>query len=156
YSFSKCLSLPGERIGYIVLNPISSDVNDVYAAMCGAGSMLGYICAPTLFQHMIPYCLGYTSDLSVYKKNRDTLYNALKEMGYEVIYPRGAFYLFMRALEKDAIKFSEIAKEYELLLVPSDPFDYQGYVRIAYCVSYQTIINSLPAFKKLYKRYKNK
>ena len=154
YSFSKSLSLPGERIGYILVNPKCKDVEDVYAVICGAGSMLGYICAPSLFQQLIPYCLGHTSDLNEYKKNKDTLYKALKDIGYEVIYPRGAFYLFMKALEKDAEKFSEVAKKFELLLVPSDPFSFKGYVRIAYCVSYKTIVNSLPAFKKLYSYYK--
>lgn len=154
YSFSKCLSLPGERIGYIVVNPKCENVSDVYAVVCGAASMLGYICAPALFQHLLPHILGHTSDLSEYKKNQELLYNSLKEIGYEVIKPTGAFYLFVKALEEDAEKFSEVAKKFELLLVPSDPFDYKGYVRIAYCVSYQQIVNSLPAFKKLYNYYK--
>ena len=156
YSFSKSLSLPGERIGYVLVNPNCEDVNDVYAVICGAASMLGYICAPALFQHMVPSVLGYTSNLEEYKKNKDTLYNTLKEIGFDVIYPTGAFYLFMKALEPDAEKFSEVAKQYELLLVPSDPFDYKGYVRIAYCVSYKQIVNSIPAFKKLYNYYKNR
>ena len=155
YSFSKCLSLPGERIGYFLVNPKCQDVNDVYAVLCGAASMLGYICAPALFQHLLPHVLGYTSNLEEYKTNRDTLYNALKEIGFDVIYPTGAFYLFMKSLEDDAEKFSEVAKKYELLIVPSDPFDYKGYVRIAYCVSYKQIVNSIPAFKKLYNYYKN-
>ena len=154
YSFSKCLSVPGERIGYILVNPKCEDVEDVYAVICGAASMLGYICAPAMFQHMIPHVLGYTSDLNEYKKNKDALYNALKEIGYDVIYPTGAFYLFMKALEEDAEAFSEVAKKFELLLVPSDPFSYKGYVRIAYCVSYKQIVNSLPAFKSLYDYYK--
>ena len=154
YSFSKSLSLPGERIGYILVNPKCEDVEDVYAVICGAASMLGYICAPALFQHMVPYVLGHTSNLEEYKKNKDTLYNALKEIGYDVIYPTGAFYLFMKALEEDAEAFSEVAKKFELLLVPSNPFSYKGYIRIAYCVSYKQIVNSLPAFKKLYNYYK--
>ena len=154
YSFSKSLSLPGERIGYILVNPKCEDVEDVYAVICGAASMLGYICAPALFQHMVPYVLGHTSNLEEYKKNKDTLYNALKEIGYDVIYPTGTFYLFMKALEEDAEAFSEVAKKFELLLVPSDPFSYKGYIRIAYCVSYKQIVNSLPAFKKLYDYYK--
>ena len=156
YSFSKCLSLPGERIGYVLVNPKCQDVEDVYAVICGAASMLGYICAPALFQHLIPYVLGYTSNLEEYKINRDYLYNSLKEIGFDVIYPTGAFYLFMKALEDDAEKFSEVAKKYELLIVPSDPFDYKGYVRIAYCVSYKQIVNSIPAFKKLFDYYKNR
>ena len=150
YSFSKSLSLPGERIGYVLVNPKCQDVEDVYAVICGAASMLGYICAPALFQHMVPYVLGHTSNLDEYKKNKETLYNALKEIGYDVVYPTGAFYLFMKSLEEDAEAFSEVAKKFELLLVPSNPFSYQGYVRIAYCVSYKQIVNSLPAFKKLY------
>lgn len=154
YSFSKSLSLPGERIGYVLVNPKCEDVEDVYAVICGAASMLGYICAPALFQHMVPYVLGHTSNLDEYKKNKDTLYNALKDIGYDVIYPTGAFYLFMKALEEDAESFSEVAKKFELLLVPSDPFSYKGYIRIAYCVSYKQIVNSLPAFKKLYDYYK--
>ena len=154
YSFSKSLSLPGERIGYVLVNPKCEDVEDVYAVICGAASMLGYICAPALFQHMVPYVLGHTSNLDEYKKNKDTLYNALKEIGYDVVYPTGAFYLFMKALEEDAEAFSETAKKFELLLVPSDPFSYKGYIRIAYCVSYKQIVNSLPAFKKLYDYYK--
>ena len=156
YSYSKCLSLPGERIGYIVVNPKCKDVCDVYAVICGAASMLGYICAPSLFQYMLPYCQGYTSDLNEYKKNREYLYQALKEIGYEVIYPTGAFYIFMKALEKDAEHFSEVAKKFELLLVPSNPFDYKGYVRIAYCVSYKQIVDSIPAFKELFNYYQNK
>ena len=156
YSFSKSLSLPGERIGYILVNPNANDVNDVYAVICGAASMLGYICAPALFQHMVPYVLGHTSNLEEYKKNKETLVTALKEIGFEVVNPTGAFYLFMKALEADAEKFSEVAKQFELLLVPSDPFDYKGYVRIAYCVSYKQIVNSIPAFKKLHNYYKNR
>lgn len=154
YSFSKCLSLPGERIGYIVVNPKCEDSDDVYAVICGAASMLGYICAPALFQRLIPYVLGHTSDINEYKTNRDLLYHALKDIGYEVIYPTGAFYLFMKALEDDAENFSEVAKKYELLLVPSNPFSYEGYVRIAYCVSRKTIINAILAFKELYKYYR--
>ena len=154
YSFSKSLSLPGERIGYVLVNPKCEDVEDVYAVICGAASMLGYICAPALFQHIVPYVLGHTSNLDEYKKNKETLYNALKDIGYDVIYPTGAFYLFMKALEPDAEAFSETAKKFELLLVPSDPFSYKGYVRIAYCVSYKQIVNSLPAFKKLFDYYK--
>ena len=156
YSFSKSLSLPGERIGYILVNPKCESVNDVFAVICGSASMLGYICAPALFQHMVPYVLGHTSNLEEYKKNKETLVTALKEIGFEIVNPTGAFYLFMKALEPDAEKFSEVAKQFELLLVPSDPFDYKGYVRIAYCVSYKQIVNSITAFKKLYNYYKNR
>ena len=155
YSYSKCLSLPGERIGYVLVNPKCEEVSDVYAVICGAASMLGYICAPSLFQHLLPYVQGYTSDINEYKKNREVLYNALKDIGYDVIYPTGAFYIFMKALEEDAEVFSETAKKFELLLVPSDPFDYKGYVRIAYCQNPEMIKKSLSAFKKLYEYYQN-
>lgn len=154
YSFSKSLSLPGERIGYILISPNCVDSKQLFYAVCGAGRSLGYVCAPSLFQYMIPSCLGVTSDLLIYKKNREILYNTLIKYGYEIIKPEGAFYIFMKALEKDAYKFCERAKKYELLLVPSDSFGCSGYVRISYCVSTQTIINSLPAFEKLIAEYK--
>ena len=154
YSFSKSISLPGERIGYILVNPNCKDVTDVFYAICGAGRALGFICAPTLFQYLIPHCLGNTVDTSIYKNNRDLLYNALTEYGYEVAKPDGAFYLFVKALEDDANKFSNVAKIFELLLVPSNSFGYNGYVRISYCVSTEQIKKSLPAFKKLIDYYK--
>lgn len=156
YSFSKSISLPGERIGYILVNTQCIDSKNVYLAICGAGRSLGYVCAPSLFQYVLPFCLGKTSDLTIYKENRDLLYNALVEYGYNVTKPDGAFYLFVKALEEDANKFSDIAKKYELLLVPSDSFGVNGYVRICYCVSKKQIENSLPAFKKLIEFYKNK
>ncbi len=155
YSFSKSLSLPGERIGYIIVNPNCENVNEVYQALCGAGRSLGFVCAGSLFQYMIPQVLGYTSDLKTYKENRDLLSNALTEYGYEVVNPNGAFYLFVKALCSDAKHFSEIAKKYELLLVPSDSFGCGGYVRISYCVSPKQIKDSLPAFKKLIDEFKD-
>lgn len=154
YSFSKSLSLPGERIGYILVSPSCVDCYYLFKAICGAGRSLGYVCAPSLFQLMIPYCLGKTSDLNVYKENKEILYNALIQYGYEVIKPEGAFYIFMKALGNSSYEFCEQAKKYELLLVPSDSFGYEGYVRISYCVSKQTIINSLDSFKKLIDNYK--
>ena len=154
YSFSKSISLPGERIGYILVNPNCKDVKDVFYAICGAGRALGFVCAPALFQYLIPHCLGQTADISIYKNNRDLLYNALTKYGYEVVKPDGAFYLFVKALEYDANKFSNTAKNYELLLVPSDSFGYKGYIRISYCVSTEQIKNSLPAFEKLINYYK--
>ena len=154
YSFSKSLSLPGERIGYILVSNGCKSKEDVYAAIKGAGRTMGFVCATSLFQPLIPKCLGVTSDLSVYKKNRDILYEGLSMIGYEAVYPEGAFYLFVKALENDAKKFSEVAKQYELLLVPSDSFGVEGYVRISYCVSQKTIENALPAFEKLFKHYK--
>ena len=154
YSFSKSISLPGERIGYILVNPNCFEAKQVFAAVCGAARALGFVCAPALFQYLIPYCLGKTSDLSTYKENRDILSSSLKEMGYTVIEPDGAFYLFVKALEDDANKFSEIAKKYELMLVPSDSFGFGGFVRISYCVSKKQIEKSLPAFRELVNYYK--
>ena len=154
YSFSKSLSLPGERIGYIIVNPKCIETVMVYKAIAGAARSLGYVCAPSLFQYMIPNCLGKTSDINIYKENRDILYNTLSEYGYNLVKPEGAFYLFMKSFDEDAMKFSELAKKYELLLVPSDSFGYPGYIRISYCVSKEQIISSLPAFKKLIEEYK--
>ncbi len=156
YSFSKSLSLPGERIGYIAVSPKMKLNKEVYASICGAGRALGYVCAPVLFQRLIAGCLGETSDISIYAKNRDILYNALKNYGYECVKPSGAFYLFVKALEDDAKKFCETAKKYELLLVPGDDFGCHGYVRIAYCVSTEMIERSLPSFKKLAEEYRTK
>ena len=156
YSFSKSLSLPGERIGYIAIGPKASYAKEIFAAVCGAGRSLGYVCAPALFQKMVIDCLGQTSDINIYKKNRDLLYNALVEYGYEVVKPKGAFYMFVKALESDAQMFSDYAKKYQLLLVPSDSFGYNGYVRISYCVSSKQIVDSLPFFKKLIEDYKKR
>lgn len=154
YSFSKSLSIPGERLGYVLVNPKCKYAQDIFTAIVASGRLQGYVCAPSLFQKVIPYCLGSYADFSVYKNNRDTLYNALVEYGYEVVKPRGAFYIFMKSLEKDAVKFCERAKKYEILLVPGDAFGYPGYVRISYCVSLRTILDSLPGFKKLIEEYK--
>ena len=157
YSFSKSLSLPGERIGYILISNQMKQAKDVYAAVCGAGRALGYVCAPSLFQRVVARCIGQTGDISVYKKNRDILLAGLTECGYSCAKPDGAFYLFVKALEEDANAFCEKAKKYELLLVPGDDFGCKGYVRISYCVSTEQIENALPAFKKLAEEYcKNK
>lgn len=153
YSFSKSLSLPGERIGYILVSDNCADKEDVYFAICGAGRSLGYVCAPALFQYLIPKVLGKTSDIEMYRKNRDILYSALVSYGYRVVKPDGAFYLFVKSPESDAKKFCERAKNYELLLVPSDDFGYPGYVRISYCVATEMIEASLFAFEKLIKEY---
>ncbi len=152
YSFSKSLSLAGERIGYIFV-PLKVENKDLYYAICGAGRVLGYVCAPSTFQFVVANCLGKTSDIEKYQKNRKTMYEGLKKIGYDIVSPDGAFYLFVKALEKDANKFYERAKKYELLVVPSDSFGVEGYVRIAYCVDYDTIVNSLPKFEELYKEY---
>lgn len=153
YSFSKSLSLPGERIGYVLVSPKMKEFTAVYQAVCGAGRALGFVCAPSLFQYMIPSVLGKTSDLSVYDRNRKLLYNALTEDGFFAVRPDGAFYLFVKAAEDDANAFCERAKKYELLLVPGDDFGCPGFVRIAYCVSTEQIERSLPAFRELAKSY---
>ncbi len=153
YSFSKSLSLPGERIGYILVSPRAHEPVSLYQAICGAGRALGFVCAPALFQYMIPAVLGMTSDISVYDRNRKLLYDALTSYGYEAVKPDGAFYLFVKALEADANAFCERAKEQELLLVASDSFGCPGYVRISYCVTTEQIERSLPAFKKLAESY---
>lgn len=153
YSYSKCLSIPGERMGYVLVPPQVENSRDVYAAVCGAGRILGYVNNTSLFQYMLPACLGATADLSVYKTNRDLLYSTLTQYGYEMVRPDGAFYLFVKALEPDAVAFCEKAKEFELILVPGDCFGYAGYVRISYCVATETIEKSLPAFEALAKAY---
>lgn len=153
YSYSKCLSIPGERMGYVLVPPQVENSRDVYAAVCGAGRILGYVNNTSLFQYMLPACLGATADLSIYKTNRDLLYSALTQYGYEMVRPDGAFYLFVKALEPDAVAFCEKAKEFELILVPGDCFGYPGYVRISYCVATDTVEKSLPAFEALAKAY---
>lgn len=153
YSFSKSLSLPGERIGYICVPKKCTDSKELFFAVCGAGRSLGFVCAPSLMQKMIPACLGKTSDISVYDRNRKMLLSSLTDFGYNCVSPDGAFYLFVKALEKDAAAFCERAKKYELLLVPSDSFGVPGYVRISYCVSTEQIEKALPAFKKLAEEY---
>lgn len=153
YSYSKSLSLPGERIGYIFVSPLAKDAGELYLAVCGAGRALGYVCAPSLFQKVIARCQGMTSDVSVYEKNRNTLLSALTSYGFKCVRPDGAFYLFVRSPEPDANAFCERAKQYDLLLVPGDDFGCKGYVRIAYCVSPAMIARSLPAFEKLAKSY---
>lgn len=153
YSYSKSLSLPGERIGYIFVSPQAKDAGELYLAVCGAGRALGYVCAPSLFQKVIARCQGMISDVSVYEKNRNTLLSALTAYGFKCVRPDGAFYLFVRSPEPDANAFCERAKQYDLLLVPGDDFGCKGYVRIAYCVSPAMIARSLPAFEKLAKSY---
>ena len=153
YSYSKALSLPGERIGYIFVSPRAAESGDVFAAICGAGRALGYVCAPSLMQYTIAQCLNDTADVSIYEKNRKILYDNLTDIGYSVIKPDGAFYMFIEALEEDANKFCEKAREYELLLVPSDSFGISGFVRISYCVDTKLIEDAIPSFRKLFEDY---
>lgn len=154
YSFSKSMSIPGERLGYIALNPKIADKDDVYASILGAARALGYVNPPSLFQRVIEQCIGSYTDVSEYRQNRDLLCAGLAELGYEFVRPQGAFYLFVKALEPDANAFSEKAKQHDLLLVPSDSFGCTGYVRVAYCVSADMIKRSMPAFKALMAEYK--
>lgn len=153
YSFSKSISIPGERIGYAYVSPNAEDAEDVFGAICGAGRSLGYVCAPSLFQKIIPDFLDVTADLKIYEENRKILYDALTEYGYEVVYPSGAFYLFVKSPIPSAKDFSDIAKKYGLLLVPGDDFGCEGYVRLAYCQSTDMIKRSLSAFESLIKEF---
>lgn len=154
YSYSKSLSLPGERIGYIFVSPDVNNSGETYAAVCGAGRSLGFVCAPSLLQYTVGECADVLPDLTVYRKNRDLLLNSLTEYGYTVVPPDGAFYLFVKSPEEDAKAFCERAKKYELLLVPSDDFGCKGYVRICYCVATKQIERALPKFKALIEEYK--
>lgn len=156
YSFSKSLSLAGERIGYIFVPPEADFAGQIMPAVSGAARSLGYVCAPSIFQYVIEKCIGSHSDLKVYRRNRDFLYKELTGMGFEAVYPDGAFYLFLKAPIADAVAFCEKARDFELLLVPSDSFGVTGYVRISYCVAFKTIEKSLAAFQKLAKFYKIK
>ncbi len=153
YSYSKALSLPGERIGYIAVSPKCKEASAVYAAVCGAGRQLGYVCAPALFQRVVAACDGLTGDLSVYQKNRDLLYDGLTKLGFTCVYPDGAFYLFVKSPEPSSKAFCEKAKGHELLIVAGDDFGAEGYARIAYCVDTARIERAMPAFEKLAKEY---
>ena len=154
YSWSKALSLPGERIGYIAVCPAMQDAQALYLAVCGAGRSLGFVCAPSLFQQVVGKNVDVTVDVGVYKENRDLLLENLTAYGYECVKPDGAFYLFVKALECDAAAFCERAKQHEILVVPCDDFGVSGYVRIAYCVDKARIERALPAFEALAKEYR--
>lgn len=153
YSFSKSLSLPGERIGYIAINSNATDRLDLRAAIAGSGRALGYVCAPNLFQQLIKNVLGKPVDVSVYENNRNLLCGALEEFGYEVVKPDGAFYAFIKTPSGDSDEFMERAKNYGLLVVSSNSFGVSGYARVAYCVSTNKIIASLPHFRELLESY---
>ena len=153
YSFSKSLSLPGERIGYLVMPDELDGAKDIIAAAAVANRILGYVNAPSLFQRVIAKCLDAKADLEYYNRNRETLYNGLQKAGLTCIKPEGAFYLFVKSPIADEKEFCQKAKEYHLLIVPGSSFACPGYVRLAYCVSYETIVNSLPEFKKLAAEY---
>ena len=154
YSFSKSLSLPGERMGYVLVPREVEDGDSVYAAVAGAGRSLGYVCAPSLFQQVASLCCGMTSDIAVYEENRNLLVSSLREMGYHVVEPGGAFYLFPRTLEPNDAAFSERAKKLDLLIVPGSGFGAPGHVRISYCVQTETIRRALPRFRELAESYR--
>ncbi len=153
YSFSKSLSLPGERIGYLVIPDEVSDSEELLAAANVATRILGFVNAPTLQQKLVAKCIREKTDISFYDRNRETLYNGLRECGFECIKPEGAFYLFVKSPAADEKEFCAAAKKYNILIVPGSSFGCPGYVRLAYCVSYGTIVNSLPKFKELSKEY---
>ena len=153
YSFSKSLSLPGERIGYLVIPDETADSADLISAASVATRILGFVNAPTLQQKMVVKCLNEQTDISYYDRNRETLYNGLTECGFTCIKPEGAFYLFVKSPVENEKEFCDAAKKYNILIVPGSSFGCPGYVRMAYCVSYETIVNSLPKFKELAKEY---
>lgn len=149
-------SLPGERIGWVYVSDAADDGDAVAVAVAGAGRALGYVCAPVLLQRVAARCVGEPSDVAAYAENRRLLTEGLSALGYEYVEPDGAFYLWVRALEEDAQAFSDRAKEYELLIVPSDSFGVGGWVRLSYCIARDTIERSMPAFKALKESYEAK
>lgn len=153
YSYSKSLSLPGERIGWVLVPNTNPDYDKLVLAVAGAGRKLGFVCAPALFQHVVIDCVDEPTNVEAYAENRRVLTEGLSALGYEFIEPQGAFYLWVKALEPDANAFFERAKALELLPVPSDSFGCPGWVRVGYCVSKETIVNSMPAWKKLAESY---
>ena len=153
YSYSKSLSLPGERIGYLVIPDEADGSEELISAATIANRTLGCVNAPSLIQKVVAKCVDAKTDLAAYDKNRQALYNGLKECGFECIKPQGAFYLFVKSPVEDEKAFCEASKKYNILMVPGSSFACPGYVRLAYCVSYETIVNSLPEFNKLAAEY---
>lgn len=156
YSWSKSFSLPGERIGYLLVPNSMPDFDRVYKAVCGAGRSLGYICDSVLFQLAVAECIDAPVEIEPYDRNRKILYDGLTEIGYNVIYPQGAFYMWIEALEPDAPAFCEVCRQHELLLVPSDGFLTQGWTRVGYCCDEATIRGALVAFQEVYDEYQSR
>ena len=154
YSYSKSLSLPGERIGWVLVPPTNPDHDELVFAIAGAGRKLGFVCAPAIFQRVLADCVDEPTDVEAYARNRKALTEGLSRLGYTYIEPDGAFYLWVKALEPDAEAFFERAKAFELMPVPSNSFGCPGWVRLGYCVSYDTIVNSMPAWEKLAATYR--
>lgn len=154
YSWSKSLSLPGERIGYIMVPDEVENFDELFPAIGGAARILGYVCAPSLFQQVVRDCIDVEPDLTVYKKNRDLLFDNLTKQGYKLAKPSGAFYLFIEAPDKDADKFCEKAKEHDMLLVPGAGFGAPSYMRLSYCVDTEKIEKAITVFEKLMADYK--
>ena len=154
YSYSKSLSLPGERIGWVLVPDEAYESKTLYAAVAGAGRALGYVCASSMFQKVLVKCIGQTGDVDAYKANRDLLYDGLTKIGYKCFKPQGAFYMFVKALEDSAENFCEKAKEEDVLVVPATGFGCPGWVRISYCVDSDMIKRSMPAFERIYNKYK--
>lgn len=154
YSYSKSLSLPGERVGWVLVPNTCSLADRVMPAIAGAARTLGFVCAPALFQRVVADCVDEPSDVEAYARNRTVLTQALSEYGYTYVEPDGAFYLWVKALEDDAGAFCERAKAYELLPVPSNSFGVTGWFRLGYCIDYDVIVNSLPAWKQLAEEYR--
>ena len=154
YSYSKSLSLPGERVGWVLVPQVSEGARRMMAAVAGAARALGFVCAPALFQRVVIDCVDTPTDVAAYARNRELLTDALRAYGYTFVEPDGAFYLWVRALEPDAEAFCERARGFELLPVPSDSFGVPGWVRVGYCVAPETIERSLPAWQALAESYR--
>ncbi|MDD7199917.1 pyridoxal phosphate-dependent aminotransferase [Parafannyhessea umbonata] len=154
YSYSKSLSLPGERIGWALVPNTNPDHDELVLAVAGAGRKLGFVCAPALFQRVLIDCIDEPTNVEAYARNREALAGGLRKLGYTCIEPEGAFYLWVKSLEPDAEAFFRRARDLELLPVPSNSFGCEGWVRLGYCVSYETIVNSMPAWQKLAESYR--
>ena len=154
YSYSKSLSLPGERIGWVLVPDTNPDHDELVLAVAGAGRKLGFVCAPALFQRVLIDCVDEPTNVEAYARNREALAGGLRKLGYTCIEPEGAFYLWVKSLEPDAEAFFRRARDLELLPVPSNSFGCEGWVRLGYCVSYETIVGSMPAWQKLAESYR--